>query len=277
MRPKNNIFISFTLLAALYLLAGCDGSTKLLGNSASVAPSDEEFTILLRTFTGPGHMQEAQRYKENTEQYAGWKNLYVVTKFNSSELYWGRYQTLDAAKPNIIRAHAYKTGVGIKPYPQALVLKIPGKDVGPAEYNLAFAKGSYTVQIAEFYNVPSANYVGRKNFAVEYCKQLRDQGEEAYFFHGLTKSIVTVGLFDESAFENRKANSDAVVETYVKDQRINQIIAKHPLLAENGRKARIRVSKNETKTQWIEKRSYVIAVPKKEENEFDRDSNAQSR
>ena len=258
------------------LLAGCDGSMSLGGNK-SLSEADDQFTILLRTFSGLGHMEDAQRYKDNTERQAGWKNVYIVTKQNMSELYWGRFATLEAAKPGVLRAHAYETSVGIKPYPKAIVLKIPGKDIGPAELNLSFAKGKYTVLIATFYDVPDANYFGRKNYAVEYCKQLREEGKEAYFFHGPAQSIVTIGLFDESAIEKRKANAGTVTETYIKDQRINRIIDQHPFLAENGRKVRVQVPTIQKKVEWIEKRSYVIAVPRKNENEADSYRNPESR
>jgi hypothetical protein len=224
--------------------------------------TDNEYSIRLIVVATPDHVQRVQTYKEQTEQEAGWTGLYVLVKGNFSELYWGKYPSKEAAQGDLNRARNFRTRVGIQAYPKATVLPIPGSDTGPAEMNLANAKGVYTVLIATFHDVPE-----RRSFAVENCKDLRQKGEEAYFYHTAVESIVTIGTFDASAI--KKVRAGPTTNMVINSKLIEQVLKKHPLMAENGRSMRVLVPDILSgKAVWVDKPSYVIAIPQNAENEW---------
>ena len=245
--------LHFVYMAAVILagaLAGCAEQT------------DDEYSIRLTVVATPDHVQRVESYKEHTEQEAGWTGLFVLVKGNFSELYWGKYSSKQAAQGDLERAKNFRTHLGIQAFPKAMILPIPGSDTGPAEMNLGNAKGVYTVLIATFHDVPE-----RRKFAVENCKDLRAKGEEAYFYHTAVESIVTIGTFDASSI--KKVRVGPTTNMVINSKRIEQVLKQHPLMAENGRSMRVLVPDIlSRKAVWVDKPSYVIAIPKNTENEW---------
>jgi hypothetical protein len=109
-----------------------------------------------------------------------------------------------------------------------MVGPLPGADIGPAAWNLRNVKAPYTYLVATFSDMPERNYVGRKQFAVNYCKQLRDSGYEGYFFHGSVVSLVTVGAFPASSVLQTDNQARIV------DPRVDALKRDFPHLAVNG-------------------------------------------
>jgi hypothetical protein len=275
---KTGHWILLSVLAAA--AAGCEGGGVSMIGGPSSTEGEDQYSILLHIAAGQNHMKDAQRYKDNTEQMAGWTGLFIVSKEGLSELYWGKYRTVQAAQGDLKRARGYVTKVGLSPYTGAIVKKIPGKDIGPPEWNLANVTPpgpippddpgfrGYTVLIATFFDRPDADYFGRRNHAVDYCRQLREQNVEAYYFHGTSHSIVSVGLFGAAAVEKITKNAGTVVETLPKDPRIEQIRKQYPYMAENGYKKQIMVADVLTKkAQVTYKFSYLTPVPRKTKDE----------
>ncbi len=250
----------FVALAAAVLagaLAGCTPPPS----------SDDDYSIRLTAVIGPDHVQRVQAYKEHTEQETHWTGLFVVVKGNFSELYWGKYPSKEAAQGDLQRARNFRTHLGIQAFPKPEILPIPGSDVGPPEMNLANTKGVYTVLIATFYDVPKDNYFGRRQIAVDCCKNLRQDGEEAYYYHAAGQSIVTIGCFDASAIKEVRVGPYTSNE--VTSEGIRQALRKHPLLAENGRAMKVRVPDIFSKTAvWVDKHSYVIRIPRDSDSEL---------
>lgn len=93
-------------------------------------------------------------------------------------------------------------------YPFFTAVKQPATptSIGPPEWDLRRAKGVLTLQIGVFFNTPT--FSERKEAAVEWVKDLRQRGVEAYYFHGPMKSTVTVGSFDESAVRGTRTLRD---------------------------------------------------------------------
>jgi hypothetical protein len=227
------------------MLGGCTPST-----------SDDVYSIRLIVITSPDHVQWAQTFKEHTERETGWMGLYVLVKGDFSELYWGKYPSREAAEGDLRRAKSFRTRVGIQAFPAADIVPIPGTDIGPPEMNLANAKGVYTVLIATFHDVPE-----RRRFAVDNCKDLRQKGEEAYYYHTSTQSIVTIGSFDASAV--KEVRHGAATTTEVDNEGIRQILKRHPLLAENGYSVKVVVADILShRAVKVDKHSYVIRIPR---------------
>ncbi len=180
-------------------LIGCDGSGSSLSGLGTQDSQEARYTLLLKTFNRANHLEEASRYKLNSEKFAGWDGLYIEIGDDHSALYWGKYATMDQAKKAQKIAREYTTPVGSKVYEAAIPIPIEKDVQAPPQWDLRIAPGVYTVLVAEFYDVPDRDYYGRKQFAVEYCRQLRAQGKRAFYYHGQAKSRVTVGAFDSTA------------------------------------------------------------------------------
>lgn len=166
---------------------------------------EDQFTLLLKTLTGPDHMNLADFYLQRTKQHTPWRGLYVVNKEDSSALYWGRYRTAENAMKNLQTAKTYVAPATKQHiFRMATIVPLPGKDIGPPEWNLKNAQGEYTVLVAVFQDLPKQNYYGRKKRAVDLCKKLRQQGTEAYFMHDTTRSGVTIGTFGPEAIQTKR-------------------------------------------------------------------------
>ena len=195
-----------------------------------------EYTILLKAFSGLRHVEDAVHYRRETEQRTKWRGLYVVHGDNRSELFWGKYVAIKEAGPNLWTAKEWQAPNGENIYAMAIVVPIPGEDIGPPEWNLRNAKGKYTVAVAKYYNMPAQGlipaYTRRREDAVAYCKELRDSGVEAHFLHEAAKSLVTVGTFPEGAIVSAGPGQELVGA--IRDKRMQEILRKYPKLRVNA-------------------------------------------
>jgi len=170
----------------------------------------ERWTILCAEIEGPGAYTNARNVAEALKATRGVDpaKVSVHEGENSAAIYYGTYlrdldpQTGDRSIPsdlrndlNMIKQLAdeerrhYFLGAHMVPAPEA--------DVGTPEWDLRQAGGLYTLQVAVYFNTDVMQ--DRKLAAVEKTRQLRARGLEAYYYHGPTRSIVTVGAFGEDA------------------------------------------------------------------------------
>jgi len=235
--------LALTAVALAALAAGCDDSKKTMNTDGTFVPAagEEAHTILLYSFAGANHVREAKSFKLKAAKYTQWTDLFVIHEADRSALYWGKYPNTKAAQTNLRRAKNYRTPAKVPVFAKALVVMLPGSEVGPRQWNLAYVDGAYTVAIAVFYDVPKDNYFGRKKYAVMYCRQLRQQGKEAYFRHGPARSTVTIGAFPESAIQMVRKGPKTV--PVIRDSKINAILAKYPDMAVNGRRRKVYLPK----------------------------------
>jgi len=267
-------------IALTVLLAGCPAGCSehsVLPPLGKVDSGKEGgFTILLAVLTGPNHVELAKDYKRKTQQDAGWDGLYIVHEADHSDLYWGRYASAAAARADLAKAKKYRTPIGVPVFARAIIVPLPGEDIGPAEWNLKNVDGAFTVVIAEFYNDPDRGISGRKQYAVDNCRDLREKGYESYFYHGPVKSLVCIGSFPESSYP--AVTEAGQVRRVIRDQRIHQIFQAFPNLAVNGYQEIIYLDPHKGRKQKVFTRSYIMAIPKEENSEpFDRSSDAESR
>jgi len=268
-------------LVVLAAVAGTTGGCETAKISPAFSPgrpraSDGGYTILLYVLRSFDHVERIKKFKEQTEKDTGWKGMFIVHKADHSELYWGKYATYEAAAKDLKnKAKKYRTKLGVPAYAQAIVVPLPGKDIGPPEWNLLNAKGAYTVVVAVFYNidelkyydpkskkykVETVGYYTRKIDAVEYCRQLRNRGEEAYFHHGPSQSTVTIGAFPDSAVV--MVQRGAVKRPEIREPRIEAIVRKYKLLAVNGYSEKRSVINPKTgKVELIEVKPYPVHIP----------------
>lgn len=229
-------------------------------------PGDEGFTILLQTTRGPRHIQNATFVVDALEK-DGWDGVYAVIKDGRTELFWGKYRSVESAHGDLLDAKKYRNVNGFTPFVGALIMPRPGKALGPPEWNLFNAKGEYTVLVATFFNVPRKDFFQRKQVVVDLCREYRKQGHEAYYYHGPTKSHVTVGAFPESAI--RVTNTDRTVRVVFRDERIKTIIDHFKELVVNyyAQVSHVTIRKpgpNFGKREMRRSSPYLTRIPKRE-------------
>jgi hypothetical protein len=244
-----------------------------------VTDENASYTILLSVFRGENHMAEARNTKVTVEKSSSWNDLFVVHKAGWSELYRGRYVSMEDAQGDLKKTKAWRDALGDQPFAHAMVMALPGKEVGPPEWNLLRTGGVFTVAVAEFYDVPEASYVGRKDFAVRCCREFRAEGLEAYYYHGPAKSFVCIGSFPEASYPS--INEGGKIKQVVRDERIRALLKRFPLLAVNGRQELLVVRSRSGKPEKLATSSYVMEIPRQEDtagaNPFSRSSHPQRR
>jgi len=170
-----------------------------------VPPDDAQWTIYCKTIPGEQHIRVAKQMKEELVRNTGLKQWYLVHSENESSLYYGFYRTTpgdvkdraeaDRAQKDKLKLAALQDAMGDQPFRHCLFVPLNSNDPpAPPEWNLANAKGHYTVAIGEY-----RDSLERKRAAVDAVKAARAQGVEAYFYHGETASIVCVGAWPETA------------------------------------------------------------------------------
>ena len=179
-------------------------------------PANARYTLLCRSFTGQNHVAVASAVKDQLRTATNLPGWYVVHQPERSELYYGYYAAIDDPRnpAETRRADADKQsvqtlddGAGGKPFGKALFVALDSPDPSaPPQWNLVNARGDYTLEIAS-YTGP-----GRKEAAVESVQQAREQGVEAYYYHGDAVSSVCIGVFPAAAVRGavNDGNPDAV-------------------------------------------------------------------
>ncbi|MBN2583537.1 MAG: hypothetical protein JXL80_10750 [Planctomycetes bacterium] len=82
----------------------------------------------------------------------------------------------------------------------------------------------YTVNVGTF----SSNVYHRKHMAVDFAESLRRRGQEAYVFHGGSYSHVTVGLFDNTIFDDWHRFANIANPAKIVSPEVQRILAAMP-------------------------------------------------
>ncbi len=284
MNMKKTIgFFLWAAVAAGLGLGGCAEFQTAQPSQPSPSPGlsneNASYTILLCIFRGENHMAEARNTKSTLERTTSWHDLFVVHKVGWSELYRGKYMSMEEAQGDLKKVKAWRDSLGAQPFTMAMVMALPGKEVGPPEWNLLRTTGVFTMVVAEFYDVPEASYVGRKDFAVRCCREFRAEGLEAYYYHGPAKSFVCIGSFPEASYPSIREGGE--IKRVAKDERIKAILKRFPYLAVNGRQEVFVVHSKSGESQKLATSSYVMEIPRQEDtagaNPFSRSGYPQRR
>lgn len=229
-------------LLILFVLAacGCNGnetfsfrrSSRPIQTDEKGTPQEDHYTILLSIHRDPlNHIRNANHYQRLLTEQVGWRGLRIIHKAGHSELFWGRYRSPKQAEPNLKTAKAYRAANGMPVFAQAIIVPVPGKDIGAPEWNLKNVSASYSLLVAVFKNDPERNYFGRRRNAVYSCRGLRKKGYEAYFYHDKVVSHVTIGAFGSRSISKRGADGG---EIKIKDPAIKKLQAEFSNLIING-------------------------------------------
>lgn len=199
-------------MIAVFVLFGCSGSSwptwPQPGARAGGGVKGEPWTILCVESYDEGRRAYVSQLAEGLRRAAGFNQRLVRVEHRDevSRLYYGRYGRqpdrntgmLDvppAMTNDLTRLRQLALGVERGAYPFLLAMPVPVETVptrrDPPEWDLGRSDGDYSLLIAVFTGVED-----RRAVAVEYVRRLREQGDEAYYYHDPTRSHVCVGSFN---------------------------------------------------------------------------------
>lgn len=257
----------FGVLFAL-LVAGCgsgpDGSggsagegRSLFGGSGSGGAQDvAAWSIGLATFSGPDRAASAaaaaERFRSADRVLS---DAFVVSRGNRAVVLLGEY-----ASPSSREAVALLERVRAVRIDGEQLFKtaffVPPRSAAASDLDLRMARAAFdadaTLQVGAYGRIdrkfPTENEIAEfRALAEEAAAELRAQGEQAFYFHGPSMSMVTVGAM---RFEDLEANPGIL--------RVLRERFPHNLLNGAGIREKIRTEAGE---DWRLQPSQLVAIP----------------
>lgn len=172
-----------------------------------VPPADAQWTIMCDSVEGPSHVESAALLKQRLIQLSGMRDWYVLHGEKESTLYYGYYARLDRkADQDRARIATLTDRLGNRLVRGGVLVPVSEPDPqAPPEWNLLNTqKNAYwTIEIATFLGDSK-----RKQAAVQAVRELREKGEQAYFYHGPTASSVCIGAWPREALQEQGTGID---------------------------------------------------------------------
>lgn len=213
------------------------------------------WTVLIHVFDGDDATAQAQRLLAIVQQQADLQQATIEQRRIGVAVTLGAFRSHDAK--NAQRTLAMVRDVemeGQRPFQNAILLPPPqtaslGAYPQWTLHNVREQAGPaavvYTLQIAVYEsNTPQEACAAAEQAVVA----LRKDGEEAYYHHGLGRSIVTEGVFSPSDFD---------LVTHKKSKALEALQQRHPYNLFNGRTRRVQGPDG----QWREDPSALVVVP----------------
>ncbi len=179
----------------------------------------EPWTIECIQLSGPQHRESAAAIADVLRKTEGVDaaDIAAVHDESSSTIYYGTYhrdinpesgsrQIPEALKYDLNAIKGLVDDQGRRLFLAARMVPKPLPDVGHSEWNLENVDGEYSLQVAVFF--PSPEIRDRKKAAVDYVAKLRKKHYDAFYHHGPSASIVTVGVFGRNAVRERGGRLD---------------------------------------------------------------------
>ncbi len=253
---------ALTLL--MLLLQGCQASgpntasgKNQKGSRSFFRPKGAPWTILCLEMRGPSRMLHVQQIAETLKRSRGVRSQEVFVRDEddgAARLYYGTYYRRTNPKTGK-RSIPKKLVTDLEFIKQlgdsgqsfflgARKVRMPLPNVGNPDWDLKNAEGVYTLQVAVF--EPTDDFWDCKQAASEYCKYLRKQNLEAYFYHADASSMVTVGLFGEDALITQQKGLRRYSAKVKSLQKSNELLrynrlngAVYTAMSDKGQKVRV--------------------------------------
>ena len=184
---------------------GQEGKLQVDGRGDRAATRDRSaanlgYAVLLETYRGSGRLDRAYERITELKQEAALADLWVVDLDGTLHLYHGRFPRAGdpraAAALERVRAVRLR---GDRIYADAELIALGTREseaavAGLDEFNLRrFSnRDLLTLQVAVYNDAFGSGF---REAAEEAATALREEGEQAFFYHGPHRSMVTLGLF----------------------------------------------------------------------------------
>ncbi len=188
------------------------------------------YTVRLATLEGMDRHQQARVLVERTRAETELRGLWVSDIDGKAVLQMGRYQDASGIDARFALRQARDARIGGEPlFKDATMAPVGGASAGADAtvdpWDLQQFAGYYSLQIG-FYDADFTS--GRRQAAEQAVKVLREEGEEAYFYHGPHRSLICIGLFTDEDFQTVEG-----VQVY--GDHVRHLQTKYPRNLGNGR------------------------------------------
>lgn len=227
------------------------------------------FTLSVKSVRTVNHVAEAKRLKDRIAKISGLQGFYVVSGESESVIYYGSYQSIDAASGSEAQRaqsdrqtlSALHDETGARFFDQVYFMPVVQPDpAAPAEWDLKNAKGFYTLEIA-VYKGDSR----RKQAAVDSVAEARKQGIEAYFYHGEVMSSVCIGTWPQEAVSitgggdtTARPNQGVIVLPFNSDKGGGEIIDEHGERMKVVAPPRVEILDPTLRSRMLEYKDYAV-------------------
>jgi hypothetical protein len=239
------------------------------GAGAAVAPEDERPTwgVMLATFAGEDHRATAMTARDEiARRFPAVADCYVRTTTRGSVVLVGRFEGPQeaAAQAELKRVKEIQSN-GQRVFGRAILTRVGASadlsPPGPHDLRSVRAQAPkatmYTLQVAVWsaLGTDELKMSEIKRAAEAYCRELRTQGNEAYYFHDFDTrtSVVTVGVFGPDAYDSKST-------LYAPD--VEAVMRKFPKHLVNGEELRIPVDPRNPAGKTIPQSPRLVEVPK---------------
>ncbi len=205
-------------LALLLAVTGCEMETRVVSSTWDSLPADPKpkqtennntyqdpaggqgWAIQLIQLTGPNRHEQATELIRQLRTQTTLADLWVEDLGNTATLYYSRFQK--ASDPAIRTALAKAQQIelnGTRPFTDSKLIALVGGGRAIADpFDLRQFIGYYSLQIGFYDEAFGQDF---REAAEQAIRVLREDGHEAYYYHGPYRSIIAVGVFSyEQAF-----------------------------------------------------------------------------
>ena len=193
--------------------------------------STDKWSILIQSFDGSGHHEQAQQLVGQMRREAHLPDLWLQKRDNQTHIYRGLYAnpTDPAARSDLRQTRMIKlAGKGSLASSQLVPLGASAQGAADA-LDLRQHPGVYSLQIGYYDEDFGKNFRKAAEQAAHALREQDDQESvEAYYYHGQHRSMVTIGLFTDADFEQQ-----GVQRVY--GRHIKALQGKYPFNLGNGR------------------------------------------
>lgn len=196
--------------------------------------SRQVWTIELERFAGPDRLAKAEALADRLRHEAGLSDVRIEDRSGFAVVSVGRVYDPGTSAAQSLLASVHKARLdGITPYVAAgFVPTVRGGTQVFDPLNLKQFPGMFTLQIGYYDRQFGQDFRAAAETA---ARTLRKEGDEAYFYHGPHRSLITVGLFDRASAFVRVENPlspGTLVESY--SPAVREIQKKYPYNLGNG-------------------------------------------
>lgn len=225
------------------------------------------WSVLLATASGSGSRETAEAIREQVvRRYPQLRDAFVRSTGRGSVVLVGHFDGPQdpAAKAQLKVVKELNEG-NVRAFPRAMLTRLSASaDQGPSGPNdlrsvrAQFPTGTlYSLQVAVWsaFGTDELKASEVKRAAENHCRQLRSQGEEAYFFHDFDTrtSTVTVGVFGPDAYDPRSTLYAPEVEA---------VMRKHPKHLVNGEELLVPVDPANPRGKTMPQAPRLVEIPK---------------
>ncbi len=209
-------------VVGLLLTAGCEMEHRVVrddwetfrgqmptdeASGPNVASSERQrgpYAVLLGRFTGPDRHVDTFQLLRKVREQTQLEPVWSADGGNVAAVYAGRFDDpRDPAAQRLVDQVRQAQLDGSQPFADASLSAISGQLIDSAPrgpLDLVGKEGQYTLQIG-YYDERYGE--GFRQAAEQAAQALRDDGEEAFFYHGPHRSMITIGLFTDRDFVSR--------------------------------------------------------------------------